>query len=231
MSKRKDAGKLSTAEQDAFKQAVLDSINDNNKYGAMVDIHADMSHRMHTMPAIGQIGTWRFLSWHRAYLMHLEGLLQSKNPSVTIPYWNWVTGGVPVWLASFKPTVNGVVNNRNNLTSPISDQARINALMAMDDYLTFSYQLELDPHNQGHVKLGMPMKRVPVAPCDPIFWMHHAQVDKVWAEWQVKFPGKGPLLTGTDLEMDPWTGKDGLGGKTDTVRTMESISKLGYSYV
>ena len=52
--------------------------------------------------------------------------------------------------------------------------------------------------------------------------MHHGEVDRVWAEWQVKNPGKGPILSGKDAVMDPWT---------DTVTSLDSISKLGYSYV
>ncbi len=27
---------------------------------------------------------------------------------------------------------------------------------------------------------------------DPIFWLHHANVDRIWAEWQVNFPGRTP---------------------------------------
>ena len=72
------------------------------------------------------------------------------------------------------------------------------------------------------MKLGQPMSRVPVVPSDPIFWMHHGMVDKVWADWQAKNPGKGPVLSGTDATMDPWS---------DTVKSLEDVSKLSYSYV
>lgn len=221
MPQRKNAFRITVAEQDTFKRAVTAMIGDGT-YASLVKIHADMKHRMHTMNFPGKVGTWRFLAWHRAYLLHMEAELVKREATAFIPYWHWVEGGVPAWLNTFKPTVDGVVNQRNNLTTPITDDKRIDFLKAKTDYFDFSYSLELDPHNQGHVKLGPPMQFVPVAPSDPIFWMHHGEVDRVWAEWQALNPGKGPVLVGPDAVMDPWT---------DTVSSLNSISTLGYSYV
>ena len=221
MPQRKNAFKLSVAEQDTFKRAVTAMIADGT-YLAQVKIHSDMSHHMHTMASdTARVGTWRFLSWHRAYLIHMEAELVKKESAAFIPYWHWVDGGVPDWLKTFKPTVDGVVNQRNDLTTSITDAARIATLMTKTDYFDFSYALELDPHNQGHIKLGSPMRSVPIAPSDPIFWMHHGEVDRVWADWQAANPGKAPILTGADAIMDPWT---------DTVSSLASISALGYSY-
>ncbi len=50
-----------------------------------------------------------------------------------------------------------------------------------------------------------------VSPNDPVFWLHHAYVDKLWAQWQRRHPASGYLpLSGTrdviDLHktMKPW---------------------------
>ncbi len=50
-----------------------------------------------------------------------------------------------------------------------------------------------------------------VSPNDPVFWLHHAFIDKLWAEWQRRHPGSGYLpAAGTpnviDLRetMRPW---------------------------
>ena len=32
-----------------------------------------------------------FLPWHREYLLRFERDLQSINPEVTLPYWEWET--------------------------------------------------------------------------------------------------------------------------------------------
>ena len=54
---------------------------------------------------------------------------------------------------------------------------------------------------------------------DPIFWSHHSNVDRIWAEWQ-------KLHTGTPDEMNgalaPWS---------MTVNETMSIKKLGYKYL
>ncbi len=64
--------------------------------------------------------------------------------------------------------------------------------------------LEQRPHNDIHMAVGGivgddddpatqttkgAMSDIPTAAFDPIFWVHHANIDRVWAEWSVK-PGK-----------------------------------------
>jgi tyrosinase len=218
-TKRKSAFAMSKAEQDVYKNAVTTMIS-GGTYTTLVSIHKDMSHNMHDMGTL--VSRLRFLSWHRAYLIHFEAELQKVDKTAFVPYWKWVDGGVPSWLASFTPTVDKIPNNRNNLTSPITTQARIDVVLKSPDYPTFTHELEIDPHNQGHVALGKPMSQVPTAPSDPIFWMHHGEVDRVWSLWQTANPGKGPLLSGTDAVMDPWT---------EDVKALSSIASLGYSYV
>jgi tyrosinase len=219
-TKRISAFKMSKAEQDIYKNAVTAMISDGT-YEALVKIHAEMRHNMHDMPGIGMLGRLRFLPWHRAYLIHFEAELQKRDAKAFVPYWDWVAGGVPDWLKGFKPKVGSVDNKRNDLTKPITDQSRIDALLKIGDFPSFTHELELDPHNSGHVALGFPMERVPVAPSDPIFWMHHGQVDRVWAMWQSSNSTKKPILSSPDDVMDPWS---------DTVDTLQSIAKLGYSY-
>ena len=222
MADRKNAFKITKAEQDAYIDGVTQMIADGS-YQKLVAIHAEMKHNMHTMagPKLTE-SRRRFLSWHRAYLVHMEEQLGKKNKDAFIPYWKWEDGGVPDWLKSFKPKVGSVENKRDNTISSITTKSRFDDLMKIPDYDTFTSELESDPHNQGHVALGYPMERVPVAPSDPIFWMHHGEVDRWWWEWQKKHAGKKPVLTGTDAIMDPWS---------DTVDGLDDIGKLGYKYV
>jgi tyrosinase len=222
VSNRKNAFKISKAEQDAYIDGVTKMIADGS-YQTLVSVHADMSHNMHTMPGPKLTESRRrFLSWHRAYLIHMETELQKKNKDAFIPYWKWADGGVPDWLKGFMPKVGSVENKRNNSISSVAPQQRIDDLLVLTDYDTFTSELESNPHNVGHLALGYPMQIVPLAPSDPIFWMHHGEVDRVWSLWQAKNPGKKPILTGIDAIMDPWS---------DTVDSLDDISKLGYKYV
>ncbi len=226
MIKRKNAFKITPTEQAAYMLGVSKMIADGS-YGRFVAIHADMRHKMHTMGLPGQVGTWRFLPWHRAYLVHFEKELRKREPSAFIPYWKWVDGTIPDWIKAFKPSVNvpgqGVIKNTRTIpASPITDPARIKTLLQISDYFTFTQELEGNPHNIGHVLLGRPMSRVPTAPSDPMFWMHHGEVDRIWAEWQKTHKGKRAVLKGVNATMDPWK---------DTVIGLESIKALGYEYV
>ncbi|MEU1338548.1 tyrosinase family protein [Streptomyces sp. NPDC005827] len=65
-------------------------------------------------------------------------------------------------------------------------------------------------HNRVHVWVGGQMA-TGVSPNDPVFWLHHAFVDKLWAEWQRRHPQAGYVPGGgtadvVDLDetMKPW---------------------------
>ena len=50
----------------------------------------------------------------------------------------------------------------------------------------FTGQLEGSPHNNGHVITGGANGHMVdgMSPLDPIFWLHHCNIDRIWAEWQ-----------------------------------------------
>ena len=50
-------------------------------------------------------------------------------------------------------------------------------------YNGFRQALEGTPHNTQHNMLGGHMRSLE-SPADPIFFMHHCQVDRIWAMWQ-----------------------------------------------
>ncbi|MCZ6682298.1 MAG: tyrosinase family protein [Planctomycetota bacterium] len=47
-------------------------------------------------------------------------------------------------------------------------------------------------HNRGHVWVGGSMRPM-TSPNDPVFFMHHCMVDKLWNDWQLAFPNQGYL--------------------------------------
>jgi tyrosinase len=44
-------------------------------------------------------------------------------------------------------------------------------------------KLELMPHNDVHNAIGGWMSAIESAALDPIFWLHHANIDRLWAVW------------------------------------------------
>ncbi|MGY3615110.1 tyrosinase family protein [Bradyrhizobium sp. USDA 10063] len=51
------------------------------------------------------------------------------------------------------------------------------------DYADFR-ELEFAPHGNAHVSFRGPISRVPQAAKDPLFFLLHANVDRLWAFWQ-----------------------------------------------
>lgn len=222
---RKRATKLTKAEQNRFKDVITQLIN-NGTYGQLVGIHADMSHDMHSMDAAGR---QRFVPWHRIYLLRLEQAMQSIDPLCFIPYWDWTSQKkIPAFLKSFLPSVNvpgqGEIQVTRNIGNPPSlpSKADIKSVYSETTYTDFTTQLEF-VHNGVHGWVGGTMSLIPSAPTDPVFWLHHAQVDRIWSIWQSKpaNAGKHPTLSGNNKIMDPWTEKE---------KDTRSIEKLGYSY-
>lgn len=103
----------------------------------------------------------------------------------------------------------------------LPNAAAVAAAMANATFNAIAGPLE-GIHNSGHVWVGGSMQSVVAAPADPVFWMHHAEIDRVWPAWQTANPGQHPPLAGAAAVMDPWTETE-----TDTRDT----NGLGYIYV
>ncbi|MFA0964879.1 tyrosinase family protein [Roseivirga sp. BDSF3-8] len=96
--------------------------------------------------------------------------------------------------------------------------------------------LSMNPHNTGHIWSGGAnpdtftgftnepangdMFNDLFAAYDPIFWGHHSNVDRMWAQWQERHPDVNP----SDLS-------DVMVPFYFTVRDMLDYHKLGYDYV
>ncbi len=49
-------------------------------------------------------------------------------------------------------------------------------------------EVQSQMHNGVHGWVDGTMDRVPIAPNDPVFWLHHANIDRIWAIWQTRHP-------------------------------------------
>jgi tyrosinase len=88
MGVRRNQRALTSTERSAFVRAVI-ALKRRGDYDELVRVHAE---RMMTDwdggPAVAHLGP-SFLPWHREYLLRFERGLQSIDPSVTLPYWDW----------------------------------------------------------------------------------------------------------------------------------------------
>jgi tyrosinase len=220
--RRRDQACLSIADQQRFLCA-LNVLIANGTYGKLVDIHAEM-HMQHTSD--------RLLPWHRVFLLQLEQALQAIHPDVSIPYWDWTESGeqsIPTWLSSVLPTVVTPTRTIAVVRAPGSPAdlaliaSNVPSILASTTFGSFAPPLN-GVHGSVHIWVGGTMSAPSTAAADPIFWMHHANLDRLWWRWYNSPQGnhQNPPLTGMDAIMDPWSYTE-----PDT----RDITALGYEYV
>ncbi len=88
--------------------------------------------------------------------------------------------------------------------------------------------LEINPHNRGHNWVGGIMSNPMDSPMDPLFYMHHANIDRIWSEWQ-EIPGNENKKSEVNHEnslLDPWADKWNI----SNVHKISDLGELTYSY-
>ena len=177
-----------------------------------------------------------WLPWHRAYLYFFEQSLRDIDPRMTLPWWSWASGslpaaytttadGNPLHHAAIPPDArvpNGPSQTERDGPAPgsLPTQSQIKTVMERNDFLDFSAGLR-QLHNQVHGVIGGSMGIVANAAYDPIFWAHHAYVDRAWRLWQLNHPATGLPASVLNQALAPFP---------MTVQQTLSVTALGYDY-
>ena len=93
--------------------------------------------------------------------------------------------------------------------------------------------LEQTPHNVVHGAVGGPfgglMGAFDTAPLDPIFWLHHSNIDRLWVVWLGQDGRENPTGSGwTDLDFD-FKDESGTGVRMRASQVLDPAT-LGYEY-
>jgi len=157
-------------------------------------------------------GNWYFLPWHRGFLTMYERKVRELTnfPDFALPYWDW-TAQPTLPPAFAAPMVNGSSNPlfatrtlSGSLSPSIVGQTVMNKVLTTSPYEAFGTSrpfgqttgdqswigrgtgtqglLEQTPHNLVHNNVGGLMGSFQSA-LDPIFMMHHCNIDRIWAVW------------------------------------------------
>jgi tyrosinase len=142
-----------------------------------------------------------FFAWHRGYLYYFERQLRaiSGDAKLVLPYWDYYTnpalpaeftnpnGGNPLYVERVNTNV------RQALTMAPFSSTLIHFPRGTSN--AFEPSFEEMPHNPVHDIIGNWMADMQ-SPTDPIFWLHHANVDRLWVAWVNAGAGrKMPALT------------------------------------
>ncbi|NUS59944.1 MAG: hypothetical protein HOQ01_03255 [Lysobacter sp.] len=198
-----------------------------------------------------------FLPWHRMYTYYLERVVRqiTGRADFSMPYWHYCSDdpaqrGVlppqfrlpddPVWGVLYKPNRRAIANAGQpiQMNEP-SDPMDISSIMSKEKYenvgadIGFCRAMDSGIHGRIHVLTGtsVGMGGVPYAADDPLFAVHHATVDRMWASWN-RNGGKNP----TDTVAFPWLNTQFAmmreNGTRVALRSTQlwSIQTMGYAY-
>ena len=108
--------------------------------------------------------------------------------------------------AALRPFGAGLQRNQTLDTgSGWPTESSVRSALGATSYGEFRSTIERSPnHNRVHVRVGRDMARM-TSPNDPIFWLHHCQVDRIWALWQEDHPGTANIPSSiASMAMWPW---------------------------
>ncbi|EEB99887.1 hypothetical protein MPER_00316, partial [Moniliophthora perniciosa FA553] len=78
---------------------------------------------------------------------------------------------------------------------PNLSEQNVSRLLQFDNFEDFRIQLEGIPvtehtltHDGGHIAVGGDMADKYSSPGDPLFYLHHANLDRIWWKWQIAEP-------------------------------------------
>ena len=198
-----------------------------------------------------------FLPWHRFYTYSLERIVRQVSgvADFTMPYWDYTSSdparrGVvpeqfrlpddPLWGVLYRPNRTTLANTGQpiHLNQP-GDAMSVDDAMAKTSYNTvgsvqgFCRAIDSGIHGRIHTLVGNTrgMASVPYAGNDPLFFVHHANVDRMWASWN-RNGNKNP----TDAVAYPWINTafalaDETGARMSrSCKNLFSALQLGYDY-
>jgi len=193
-----------------------------------------------------QYQQWYFLPWHRLMLYEFEGVIREvlHDETFTLPYWNPVTGNdadlvLPVVFRALGTTLyNGTrwpwVNGGERIDILYRDWLSLDALNE-DFYIDsptgshgFNPKLDTNPHFLTHLAVGGDMADFATVGGDPLFYLHHVNLDRIWESWN---------RLGHTNPTDPkylnrtFAYGDRSGKRVDLpVTAADRVAQLGYEY-
>ncbi|OAT01056.1 hypothetical protein, variant 2 [Blastomyces dermatitidis ER-3] len=91
--------------------------------------------------------------------------------------------------------------NFDDAVSLGTSRARVEDCTSKPNWISAWNCIELNPHGGGHNGVGGQMARGGASPGDPIFFLHHAWIDKLWWDWQAKdLPARLSEMGGTNFD-------------------------------
>ncbi|CAG5132269.1 unnamed protein product, partial [Candidula unifasciata] len=262
---RKDVSHLTTSEIKNLRDALRRVQNNTgpNGFQNIASFHGSPARceYEHHPVACCLHGMANFPQWHRLYVKQWEDALTSQGAKIGIPYWDWTTAFTElpslVTEEEDNPFHHGRIYNGEITTRAPRDKLfndpefgkqsffyrQVLLAFEQTDYCDFEVQYEIT-HNAIHSWTGgqsrYGMSTLEYTAYDPLFLLHHSNVDRQFAIWQAlqKFRGLPYNSANCAVQllhqpMRPFSDEDNVNPTTHAnSRASDAFNydRLGYQY-
>jgi tyrosinase len=193
-------------DKDKIIETIFENANKKDKRDVALVWNTCVNHYGESLGVRNALRDW-FLPWHRMYLYYFERIVRHVllDPAFMLPYWNWSN---PAQRALPEPFLKNTSSLYNDTRFSKDDKEKtipniaggepfdkfikghsyqtdlgLPGCIKTADYKAFSEETIETPHSAVHARVGSDMQGVFAAAYDPIFWLHHGNVDRLWTIW------------------------------------------------
>ena len=148
-----------------------------------------------------------FWAWHRMYLYWFERIVRRKSGMYdwALPYWDYdweTTVSTPAqrqipapFRVAASPLYDGTRNSGLNGGGSLSPGTTATAPGYIPtNYFSAQSSFQGTPHNVVHTAVCGDMCGFSTAGLDPLFWLHHCEIDRLWNLWLARGGGRSDPL-------------------------------------
>ncbi|KAK1302242.1 Aureusidin synthase [Acorus calamus] len=153
--------------------------------------------------------SWFFFPWHRIFIYFHERILGKLigDDTFALPFWNWDSPEVESGLSPEEQVSSNLAFMYNQMVSGARKPKLFMGCPSRageDGACNGPGTIEQAPHNALHSwvgSAGQPEREDLGAAWDPIFYAHHANIDRLWTVWDDLHGGRG--VAGGEFLNDP----------------------------
>lgn len=195
-----------------------------------------------------QLGNHFFWTWHRMYLYWFERIIRkmSGDPAWALPFWDCESPSQRTLPAAFRDPKSELYTpnrgpgwNDGAASFPAShvDSSRAMAIGGPGHegraFFTAGELIESNPHNNVHADIGGAMGSPLTAAQDPLFFVHTANIDRLWNLWLAQ----GGPMRNDPLFLDAWKNnrytffdENGKEAQMTGCEVLRCAEQLNYAY-